>query len=156
MNTQLPVRRFAGVFLLAAVVLVGCGEKAPPLAEAPPPAVTVSTPLARQVVQSDEYEGRINSLESVEVRDRVRGHLTKVTFVDGQMVEQGSPLFEIDRRQFELALKAAEATKAAADAGYQLASSELARTQRLVRSGGAASREEMEIWAAKRSVPKAE
>jgi RND family efflux transporter MFP subunit len=135
-------------------VLSGC-DSAPPVAETPPPPVSVSQPLVREVIDHDDYEGRIAAVETVEVRARVRGHLVKVNFQDGQMVQEKDPLFEIDPRPYKNALDAAEAQKAAAEATLELARKEYARTARLVRSD-AASREELDVWTAKQSVAKGE
>src|SRR5262245_5799458 len=65
------------------------------------PAVTVSTPLRREVVEWDEYTGRFDSMETVDIRARVSGYLIEVHFKDGQMVKQGDLLFVIDPRPFE-------------------------------------------------------
>src|SRR5262249_48757045 len=90
-----------------------------------------------------------------EVRSRVRGHLTKVSFQDGQLVKKGDPLFEIDRRPYKTALDAAEAQNKAAVAAREYADAESARVSSLA-AKGAASREEAEVWVAKRIVAKGE
>lgn len=144
------------VSLLAVLAgLSGCGPNAPPVAELPPPPVTVSQPLLREVTDHDDYEGRIAAVESVEVRARVRGHLVKVNFQEGQIVKQGDLLFEIDPRPYQAALDAAQAQKAVAEAALELAKKEYARTSRLANTG-AASREELEVWLAKQSAATAE
>src|SRR5262249_30687726 len=121
------------VSLLVVVIstVVGCGSSAPPVAETPPPPVTVSQPVAPDVIGQDDYEGRIAAVETVEVRAKVRGYLDKVNFQDGQMVKEGDLLFEIDPRPYKAALDAAEAQKAVADAGLELARKEYARTSSL-------------------------
>jgi RND family efflux transporter MFP subunit len=128
----------------------GCSPPAPPVAETPPPPVTVSQPVVREVIDRDDYEGRIAAVQSVEVRARVRGHLIKVNFKDGELVKQGDLLFEIDPRPYQASLDAAQAQKAAAEASLKLAKAEYARSSSLARTG-AASREEVEVWAAKQS-----
>jgi multidrug efflux system membrane fusion protein len=72
--------------------------------------VTVAKPIARNVVDHDEYVGRFVAIDSVEVRARVSGYLEKVHFRDGQTVKQGDLLFTIDPRPFEAAVRQAEAT----------------------------------------------
>src|SRR5262249_42924084 len=99
----------SGWLVVMTGVLTGCNSSAPSVAETPPPPVSVSQPLVREVIDQDDYEGRIAAVETVEVRARVRGHLVKVNFQDGQMVKEGDLLFEIDPRPFEEALHAAEA-----------------------------------------------
>jgi len=77
----------------------------------PPPALelTVSQPIARDVIEWDEYLGRFDAVEEVKVQARVSGYLTEVNFTDGQMVNAGDLLFTIDRRPFERALEQAKA-----------------------------------------------
>jgi RND family efflux transporter MFP subunit len=144
----------SGGLLLFAAVLTGCNST-PPVAETPPPPVSVSQPLVREVIDNDDYEGRIAAVEMVEVRARVRGHLVKVNFQDGQIVKEGDLLFEIDPRPYQAALDAAEAQVAAADAALELARKEYTRATSLLRSN-AASREEVDVWTGKQAVAKAE
>jgi RND family efflux transporter MFP subunit len=129
-------------------VLAGCNST-PPVAETPPPPVSVSQPLAREVIDHDDYEGRIGAVETLEVRARVRGHLVKVNFQDGQLIEKGDLLYEIDPRPYKAALDAAQAQKASAEASHELANKEYTRTAHLAKSD-AASREELDVWAAKK------
>jgi RND family efflux transporter MFP subunit len=125
------------------------------VAETPPPPVTVSQPLSREVIDQDDYEGRIGAVELVEVRARVRGHLVKVNFQDGQIVKKDELLFEIDPRPYKAALDAAQAQVASADASFELATKERQRAATLLQSR-AASREEVDIWTGKQGVAKAE
>src|SRR5215470_15410127 len=81
--------------------MLGCEAAKPPMAETPPPAVTVSQPVTRDVIDYDDYEGRIAAIPTVEVRARVRGHLIKIHFQDGQIVKEDTLLFEIDPRTYE-------------------------------------------------------
>ena len=60
------------------------------------PTVTVSLPLRREIVEWDEYTGRFDSIETVEIRARVSGYLNEVHFKDGQTVKQGDLLVTID------------------------------------------------------------
>ena len=75
----------------------------------PPPELTVSQPVARDVIEWDEYLGRFDAVEEVEVPARVSGYLTKVNFTDGQIVNAGDLLFTIDPRPFERGLEKAKA-----------------------------------------------
>jgi membrane fusion protein, multidrug efflux system len=131
--------------------LIGCGAGSPPVADTPPPPVTVSQPVVRDVTDHDDYEGRIAAAQKVEMRARARGHLKKINFQDGQMVKAGSLLFEIDPRQHEVTLSSAEAQLAAAQGSMDFAKSEYARVRRLAQSR-AASQEELEVWTAKQGV----
>lgn len=128
-------------------LLSGCSAPAPPVAETPPPPVTVSQPVVREVTDHDEYEGRIAAAKRVEIRSRVRGHLMKVNFQDGQIVKAGDLLYEIDPRPYQAALDEAHAQATSADASLELAKAELKRVRTLT-SKGAASREELEVTTA--------
>lgn len=75
----------------------------------PMPAVTVSQPLVRDIVEWDEYTGRFEAVASVEIRARVAGYLDRIAFTDGQVVKKGDLLFEIDPRPFERVLAQARA-----------------------------------------------
>jgi RND family efflux transporter MFP subunit len=63
--------------------------------------VTVARPEERQLVDHDEYNGWLDAPESVEVRARVRGHIMKVHFQDGDIIKEGDPLFALDKRPFQ-------------------------------------------------------
>ncbi|HTU21726.1 MAG TPA: efflux RND transporter periplasmic adaptor subunit, partial [Gemmataceae bacterium] len=134
-------------------VLAGCGPPAPPMTETPPPPVSVSRPLVRNVIDFDNYEGHIGALKTVEVRARVRGHLFKIHFQDGAIVKKGDLLYEIDPRPAKASLDAAKAQESAADASLQFAKAEYNRT-RMLYAKGATSREELESWIAKQAVAK--
>jgi RND family efflux transporter MFP subunit len=138
--------------------LLGCEAAKPPMAETPPPAVTVSQPVVRDVIDYDEYEGRIAAIAAiptVEVRARVRGHLIKIHFQDGQIVKENDLLFEIDPRTYEAELEGANALKAAADAAQKLWQATEARDSRLVGSG-AVSRQEYDVTVGKLAVSQAD
>lgn len=127
--------------LLSAALLAGCSGGPP---EAPPaPAVTVAAPLVRDVRDWDDYVGRFEAVQSVDVRPRVTGYLQRVHFTDGQFVRAGQPLFTIDARPSEAALAQARAQLARAEALLANARTELARSQTLAASR-AASQEEVE------------
>ncbi|MGF1554282.1 MAG: efflux RND transporter periplasmic adaptor subunit [Paracoccaceae bacterium] len=124
-------------------------EAAVPVAEAPPPSVVVASAVERGVTEWDRYPARVMATEAVEISARVSGHLTAVHFEEGQIVDAGAPLFTIDPRPFEAALRLAEAAVAEAEARLGLARVELERTERLVERGhvseaqGDAARAEM-------------
>src|SRR5262249_32145236 len=77
-----------------------------------PPEVTISQVVARPVTDYEEFTGRMDSTQTVEVRARVRGYLNAVHFTDGQEVKASTLLFEIDPRTFQADLKNAEGPKA--------------------------------------------
>lgn len=131
-----------GSGFLLLTLLAGCG--APPPPQAPPPTpVRASLPLHRQVVAWDEYPGRIEAVESVDVRARVDGYLKKVHFKAGDLVRQGDLLFEIDPRPFQAQLDYAQAELERARARLAIARGNLERAEHLVEAT-AFSREEYE------------
>jgi multidrug efflux system membrane fusion protein len=145
------VLRQTRLLLFLAAAAAGCGTNVPPVAETPPPPVSVSSPIVREVVEQDEYEGRIAAAQTVEVRARVRGHLTKVAFQPGEIVKEGELLYEIDPRTYEAQLEGAQAQEKAAQADLQYSKAEYNRTRLLV-SKNAASREELDTWTGKQAV----
>src|ERR1043166_1544925 len=97
---QLGMARAVVVSILA-LALASCGESQPQQRAAPPPpAVTLSKPVTRTVVDQDEYVGRFIAVDSVEIRARVWGYLQAVHFTDGQVVKKGDLLFTLDRRPY--------------------------------------------------------
>lgn len=100
--------------------LAACGKKATP--PAPPPVVSVVQPVSREIVEWDEYIGRLESPETVECRARVSGYLDKVHFNEGKEVKKGDLLFTIDPRPYQ-----AEFEKAEGDHQRALNQAELAR-----------------------------
>jgi len=135
----MPIRFLA---LSAVLVLTACSgaQDAPP---PPAPSVTVSQPLARTVRDWDDFVGRFEAVQSVEVRPRVTGYLQRVHFADGDYVRAGEPLFTIDARPAEAALAQARAQLARAEAMLANARTELARSETLAEAQ-AASQEEVE------------
>jgi RND family efflux transporter MFP subunit len=119
-----------GILLLFAVFRWWAGE---PAAAAPPPAVvTVATPLERMVTEWDDYVGRFEASQAVEIRPRVSGQLVGVHFRDGDIVRKGQLLFTIDPRPFAAVLAEARAQANAAATALVLARSELARATKLI------------------------
>ena len=112
--------------------LTGCGKHAPP--PAPPPAVSVVQPVAREVVEWDEYIGRLESPESVEIRARVSGYLDKVHFKEGKEVKKGDLLFTIDRRPYKADLDRAVADYERAQSQTELARNDADRAQKLIQT----------------------
>jgi RND family efflux transporter MFP subunit len=105
--------------------------------------VTVATPLQQEVVDWDDYVGRFEAVQSVEVRPRATGFLQAVHFRDGDYVRQGQLLFTIDARPAQAQLAQARAQLARAQAQLANARTELARSRTLAESQ-AASTEEVE------------
>ncbi len=133
----------SGVLLAALVGLSGCGRDATATAQAPAPQVSVAAALEREVTEWDEFTGRVEAVESVEVRPRVTGYIESVNFTEGSTVRKGDLLFVIDPRPYRAELSKAEAELARAVARSELAASDAARSKSLV-DIKAVSREEYE------------
>ncbi len=122
--------------------LASCSNGAPP-PPPPPTQVTVATPLKREIVDWDEYIGRFEAIQDVELRPRVSGAIDRVLFTDGQFVRQGQPLFVIDPRPYRAVLAQARAQTEKARATLANAQTELARAKTLL-DAQAISKEEYE------------
>ena len=125
----------AGLALFA-----GCGESEDSSAKAgpPPPEVTVATPLVQKLTEWDEFTGRFEAVQQVEIRARVSGYLQEIRFEDGQHVEQGQVLFVIDPRPYQAAVDRAKAQIETQKAQLTLAQLDQDRTSKLVVTSAAA------------------
>lgn len=145
MNTHRRLIQISVISLVAlsgAAILAGCDSGAAQWdGQPPPPEVSAAEVIVREVSNWDEFTGRIESPESVEIRPRVSGYINQVRFEEGREVNKGEVLFVIDQRPYRAALAQAEAELARAKAQAGLASSELARARKLL-DGRAISREE--------------
>ena len=142
--------------VLVCLVLVcpGCGRQVPPLVEVPPPAVTVATPVAREVTEFVEFTGNAVAVEMVEIKARVSGFITKLHFADGQNVQAGGPLFDIDDRPYRIARDQAAAEVAKSVAELKELENEVIRDQSLL-PRAAITQEQYEIVVARRDMSQA-
>ncbi|KQQ23530.1 hemolysin secretion protein D [Methylobacterium sp. Leaf123] len=120
---------------LIASALLGAGPAGAQMPGAPPPGVTVAKPVVREIVEQDQYTGRFDPIEFVEVRARVTGYLDKILFQDGVNVKKGEVLFLIDRRPYKAALEQAQAALTSARARLSFTQTDLERAQVLSRGG---------------------
>jgi multidrug efflux system membrane fusion protein len=122
-------------------------RKAPAAATATAAAVTDAVPVSVAVVQEmpvtewDEYSGRVQAIDRVEIRPRVAGEIVAVHFEEGQLVKQGDPLFTIDPLPFQAELARTEAVQAGAQAQLALAQTDLDRSRRLIENHSIAQSE---------------
>jgi len=123
-------RTIASLPALLAALCAACSKPTPPTP--PLPTVEVATPLSKRVAGWDDYSGRFEPVDSVEVRPRVSGAIQSVNFQDGQIVKQGDLLFVIDPRTYAADLAQAKAQVAGARAQLANADAELKRAEALV------------------------
>lgn len=119
----------AGAFAAATfLLLTGCGSgnvENEANVQAPPPTVVVETVRQTTVPISDDYEGTLNSIESVALRARVEGTLDAANFKEGDLVQKGDLVFQIQPNEYAAALQAARAQEGAARAQVSQASGNL-------------------------------
>src|SRR3954469_5258243 len=128
--------------LMAVIALTQSGcDNAPARAEPPPPKVTVASPEVRQVADSDQYNGWLKPVETVDVRSRVRGHLDKVHFVDGDLVKKDQLLFELAPRPIQAEIDRSSDQVRIYEAQKVAADKEEVRLKELVTKGGASQRQ---------------
>jgi multidrug efflux system membrane fusion protein len=129
-----PLRDLRPLIVLLAVALSGCGDKPSQPAAAAAPPVTVAQPVKRTVTDWDEFTGRFEAVEEVQVRARVGGFVTSVEFRDGAFVKTGDLLYVIDSRPFEAIAEQADGQLSDARAKAELAKRELDRGLTLVQT----------------------
>lgn len=127
--------------LLGLALLAGCSNDTPQ--GPPPPNVTLATPISRKVTDWDEYVGRFEAIDNVQVLPRVSGQIVSVGFRQGLEVRKGQLLFQIDPRPYRAAYLQAQASVQSAVAALANARSELSRAAEL-RKFNAVSQEEYE------------
>jgi RND family efflux transporter MFP subunit len=129
------------LLILFGLGLAGCGQK--PKSAAGAPVVTVAHPLEKNVVDWDDFVGRFEAVDQVDLRPRVSGYLTGIGFKDGELVRKGQVLFEIDPRPYQAAHDQAKAQVQRADAAAQNAGTALERGKALL-AARAISQEEFD------------
>lgn len=126
----------AQILLPLTLLLAACGK--PPAGgghgggQMPPAPVTLAPVEQRELVEWEEFTGRVEAVETVELRPRVSGYITEVHFQAGALVKKGDVLFTIDQRPFETKLRAAKAEVARAEANAQAMKREFDRVSALL------------------------
>ncbi len=116
--------------LIGLPFLAGC-EVAKAKSNLSPPRVTVQKPQPREILDYSEYNGWTDASKTVEIRSRVRGHIDKIDFTDGQMVKEGDLLFELDPRPFAAEVDAAKQQVEVDQANLEFAQAEEERNRDL-------------------------
>lgn len=131
-----------GCALPLLMAMVGCSAAPPPVRDEAPK-VTVAHPEKRQLTNHEEFTGWLNADKTVEMRSRVRGHIAKINFSDGEIVSKGKVLFELDPRPFEANIKQAEAKGKVYDA-QRVAAEKDAERYKILEAQKAASKQQVE------------
>jgi RND family efflux transporter MFP subunit len=133
-----------GALALACCAFAGCGKSlarsGPP--QLPPPEVDVSLPVTAEVTDYVDFPGRIEAVNSVEIRARVTGYLEAVHFREGSDVNEGVLLFEIDSRSYDAELARAEGSVIQSEGRLTRLNGDYERAQAL-QAKGAMSKEEL-------------
>ena len=151
--------KFLGVVVAGALSVTACGN--PDAAQQPMQGgeqmampVSVASPLVTNITEWDEYTGRFEAVESVQVSARVSGYLESIHFRDGTMVQKGDLLFVIDPRPFEAAVNRAKAEVARTQARLKFTETEVERAEPLLKRNNI-SREQYDLRIQERNQAKA-
>ena len=129
-----------------AALIAGCSDATGKAAEAQAqaqagPPVSAAAVIEKQIAETQEFSGRLEAIERVEIRPRVSGYITAVNFKPGAEVRKGDVLFVIDPRPYQAEAERAEAAAKSARAKAELARTELTRAERLLGDKAIAQRE---------------
>lgn len=151
-RNQLHPQKIPVVHLAALLAMVsagsGCSRDVPKAAEQPVPKVTVMEVVSQETIDSDEYTGKTEASETVEVRARVFGFLKTIDFQDGDYVEEGHTLFTIEPDEYKAIHEQSLSRIDLNAANLKLAKAKLARSEILVKSGSVSREEHEETIAA--------
>jgi multidrug efflux system membrane fusion protein len=129
-----PLARWDTATVLLMTLLIGAPDAVLAQAGPPPPKVVVSKPIAKKIPRWDEFTGRFEPMEQVEVRPRVSGFIDQIHFKDGEMVQKDDVLFTIDPRPYQIAFDSAKADVMKAKAQVVFAAADYERGEQLVAS----------------------
>ena len=118
---SLKICRSVCACVLVVGVIAGCQRKPAEAPPAPPPIIPVSHPIDRSVTDYTDYTGRTDAVQSVNVRARVTGQLMSMGFEEGEEVQEGDLLFEVDPRPYQNLVDQAQSQLALSQAQYSLA-----------------------------------
>jgi multidrug efflux system membrane fusion protein len=129
---------------LAAFGLAGCDNATGKAAEAPAaggPPISAAAVVEKTITETQEFSGRLEAVEQVQIRPRVAGFITAINFKPGAQVKKGEVLFVIDPRPFQAEANRAEAAANSARAKAELAKLEQVRAEKLLADKAIAQRE---------------
>lgn len=140
----MSVKSFAsiGSVLALALLVAGCGANAQQTSnEPPPPQVSAAPVVFKSLRQWDEFTGRLEPVEQVQIRPRVGGYIDSAKFQEGAQVRKGQVLFQIDPRPFQAEVNRLSAETDSGRAKLELAVANRQRGERLVEQGALARSE---------------
>ncbi|MGC6388922.1 efflux RND transporter periplasmic adaptor subunit [Ewingella sp. S1.OA.A_B6] len=138
--------KLSALSLLIALVS-GCDNSVAQSSPPPAPAVSVADVVIQPISQWDDFNGRIEAVQSVQLRPRVSGYIDKVNYTEGQEVKKGQVLFTIDNRTYRAAREQAQAELVRARNQASLTRSESGRTEKLIGTQAVST----EIWEQRKS-----
>ncbi|ADE14877.1 efflux transporter, RND family, MFP subunit [Nitrosococcus halophilus Nc 4] len=128
------LRAFVRLSLLAGALLLGaCGEEEQAQQVAPPPAVMVASVEQQDVTPSVTFNGRIEAVDTVDLRARVEGFIEQRRFKEGDDVKAGELLFMLEKAPYEAEIKKIQGQITAAKGTLRLAQIEVDRREKLVK-----------------------
>lgn len=136
-------------FALAACAATGgCSKEAPALAPTGPAVVIAGPPVEQEVTDYEDFTGRTEAVQSVEIRPRVNGYLVQMPFKEGDEVGLNDLLFEIDPRPYQAQFDAAKGQVDLMRAKLQLAIADNVRAKKVGETKGAISQQDLDKYAA--------
>src|SRR5450830_1956081 len=120
--------------ILAVAVMSACGKTPDQAAAMPPAKISVAKVLEQPVNEWDEFTGRLEAPETVQIRPRVSGQIDQVAFTEGALVKKGDLLFQIDPRPFQAEVRRLEAQLQQTKAAASRSDNEAQRGERLRQS----------------------
>jgi multidrug efflux system membrane fusion protein len=127
--------------LFLPLLFVACKKQQAPQGAPPAAQVTVAQPTQKEIMEWDEFPGRLEATEMVEVRARVNGYLQSINFKDGAEVKKGDLLFVIDPRPYQAELDRAKAELTTAETKLELAINDATRAEKLLAAKAIAEEE---------------
>jgi multidrug efflux system membrane fusion protein len=113
------------------LLLAACGPGGPPPGGPPPADVSIAEVVVKNVIEWDDFTGRIQAVDTVSLQPRITGYLDAVHFTEGEVVKKGDLLFTIDDREYRAAAASRRADVERARVRVELARTELARAEKL-------------------------
>lgn len=113
------------------IIALSSKQTMPPITE---PQVSVSEVINRNVIEWDEFPGRIEAVDRVAIRPRVGGTIIKIHFEEGQLVQKGDLLFTIDQQSYIMGVNSADAALALAKSESALANINFDRAKQLIKT----------------------